>query len=142
MTKVGNPVTQMPLVDYLVLGGDPHLVADECTSCGARFFDRRNACGGCSGRAFSKVRISPTGTLRSFTIVSGDAPNVSVPFIAGIVDCHGTTVRGLILGVDPDPKRLSFGMELRLTTMSVGTDSAGNEAIGFGFVADYEGGTQ
>ena len=34
---------QIPLVDYLVLGDRPHLVANQCTACGARFFDRRNA---------------------------------------------------------------------------------------------------
>jgi len=33
--------------DYLVLGDDPHLVASECTECGARYFDRRNACANC-----------------------------------------------------------------------------------------------
>ncbi len=36
-------MSEMPLVDYLVLEPEPHLVANECTSCGARFFDRRNA---------------------------------------------------------------------------------------------------
>ena len=36
---------RIPLVDYLVLDdGDPHLRAQECVNCGARFFDRRNAC--------------------------------------------------------------------------------------------------
>jgi uncharacterized protein len=35
---------QMPVVDYLVLGDEPHLEANACTSCGALFFDRRNAC--------------------------------------------------------------------------------------------------
>ena len=34
---------QIPLVDYLMLGDEPHLVANECTGCGARYFDRRNA---------------------------------------------------------------------------------------------------
>ena len=29
------------VVDYLVLDPEPHLRAHECTSCGARFFDRR-----------------------------------------------------------------------------------------------------
>ena len=43
---------QIPFVDYLVLGDDPHLVANECTACGARFFDRRNACASCSGTEF------------------------------------------------------------------------------------------
>ena len=44
---------QIPLVDYLELGDDPHLVANECTACGARFFDRRNACAACEGTDFT-----------------------------------------------------------------------------------------
>jgi uncharacterized OB-fold protein len=40
-----STATQIPLVGYLMLDdGEPHLVASECTMCGARFFDRRNAC--------------------------------------------------------------------------------------------------
>jgi len=43
VTDTQSPA-QIPFVDYLVLDdGDPHLVANECTGCGARFFDRRNA---------------------------------------------------------------------------------------------------
>src|SRR5215204_6421191 len=49
---------QVPLVDYLVLGDSPHLVANQCTSCGARFFDRRNACAGCFGTSFEKVDVA------------------------------------------------------------------------------------
>ena len=44
---------QIPLVDYLVLGDQPHLVAQECDHCGARFFDRRNACASCGRREFA-----------------------------------------------------------------------------------------
>jgi uncharacterized OB-fold protein len=41
---------QIPLVDYRVLDdGEPHLIAQECTNCRARFFDRRNACASCFG---------------------------------------------------------------------------------------------
>ena len=47
---------QIPLVDYLVLGDDPHLVANECTSCGARFFDRRNACADCEAHRVQEGR--------------------------------------------------------------------------------------
>ena len=39
----------VPLVDYLVLGDSPHLVANQCKECGARYFDRRNACAACEG---------------------------------------------------------------------------------------------
>ena len=124
---------QVPLVDYLVLEGEPHLVAHECTSCGARFFDRRNACASCSATEFRDVDVPTAGVLRSFTIVSFAAPGVSVPFVAGIVDCEGTTVRGNVVNVEPDPEHVSLGMKLRLTTFPVGTDSAGTEAIGYGF---------
>jgi uncharacterized protein len=124
---------QVPLVDYLVLEGQPHLVAHECTSCGARFFDRRNACASCSGTEFRNVDVSTDGVLQSFTIVSFAAPGVSVPFVAGIVDCEGTTVRGNVVNTDPDPEHVRLGMKLRLTTFPIGTDSAGTEAIGYGF---------
>ena len=68
------PAAQVPLVDYLVLGDEPHLMAYECTSCQARFFDRRNACAACGGTSFERVPIATEGTLRAFTIVSMAAP--------------------------------------------------------------------
>ena len=50
---------QIPLVDYLALGDEPHLVAHQCTSCGARFFDRRNACASCGGDTFESSTCPP-----------------------------------------------------------------------------------
>lgn len=125
--------TQIPHVDYLVLGDAPHLVANECTSCGARFFDRRNACANCSGLDFRKVDIPSEGVLRSFTIVTFAAPGIPVPFVAGIVDCGGTSVRGNVINIEPTPDKVSLGMKLRLTTYSLGADDDGVEAVGFGF---------
>jgi uncharacterized OB-fold protein len=125
--------TQVPLVDYLVLGDEPHLVAYECTSCRARFFDRRNACAACSATSFERVPITTEGTLRAFTIVSMAAPGIQVPFVAGVVDCDGTSVRGNIINVDPDPEHVTLGMKVRLDTYSMGSDDAGTEAVGFGF---------
>ena len=126
-------MAQVPLVDYLVLGDRPHLEANECTSCGARFFDRRNACASCSGTEFKKVDVATDGELRSFTIVSFAAPGVPVPFVAGVIDCDGTSVRGNVINTEPDPDHVRLGMKVRLATQSVGTDDDGNEAIGFGF---------
>ena len=51
----------VPIVDYLVLGDAPHLVAKECTSCGARFFDRRNACASCYATEFKDAAIANEG---------------------------------------------------------------------------------
>lgn len=125
--------TRVPHVAYLRLEPTPHLVAHQCRSCGARFFDRRNACASCGGTEFDEVTIATEGTLRTFTIVSFAAPGVPVPFVAGVIDCDGTQVRGNVVGVTPDPDSVRTGMRLRLTTVSLGEDSAGTEAVGFGF---------
>ena len=124
---------QIPLVDYLVLGDQPHLVANECTTCGARFFDRRNACAKCGSIGFTKAVIDTEGEVAAFTIVSFAAPGVPVPYVAAMVDCGGTSVRANIINVAPDPEHVTLGMPVRLATEVVGTDEAGTEAIGFGF---------
>lgn len=124
---------QIPLVDYLVLGDSPHLVANECTSCGARYFDRRNACASCGGSEFRKVAIDTDGEVRAFTIVTFAAPGVPVPFVASVVDCGGTSVRGNLINVEPNPEHVKLGMKVKLATYPIGTDDNGTEAIGFGF---------
>ena len=126
-------MAQVPLVDYLVLGDQPHLAANECTACGARFFDRRNACASCSGTDFKKVEVATEGELQAFTIVAFAAPGVPVPFVAGVIDCDGTSVRGNVINTEPDPEHVKLGMKLQLATYVVGTDDDGTEAIGFGF---------
>lgn len=124
---------QIPLVDYLVLGDQPHLVARECTSCGAKFFDRRNVCVLCFGTEFKPVDVPTEGEVRAFTIVSLAAPGIQVPFVATVVDCGGTSVRGNVINTPPDPEHVTLGMKVRLATYTVGTDDDGTEAIGFGF---------
>ena len=124
---------QIPLVDYLELEPEPHLVANECTQCGARFFDRRNACASCFATEFKRVDVPTSGELRAYTIVSFAAPGIPVPFVAGVVDCGGTSVRGNVINCPPDPEHVQLGMKVKLATFEVGTDSAGTQAIGFGF---------
>jgi len=123
----------IPMVDYLVLGDRPHLVAHQCTSCGARFFDRRNACASCGALEFEDAEVPTEGELVAFTIVSFAAPGVPVPFVAGSIDCGGTRVRANVVNVEPDPEHVRLGMKVRLTTFDIGTDSEGVEAVGFGF---------
>ena len=127
---MGNRV---PLVDYLALEPEPHLLANECTSCGARFFDRRNACAACESEDFRRVPIATTGEVKAFTIVSLAAPGIPVPFVAAVVDCDGTSVRGNLLEVEPQADQVQLGMKVELTTTSVGVDQEGTEAVGFGF---------
>lgn len=124
---------RIPLVEYLALDPEPHLVAHECTTCGARFFDRRNACASCFATEFRDVAVDTSGEVRAFTIVSLAAPGIPVPFVAALIDCGGTSVRGNVINVEPDADHVHVGMKVRLATQVVGADSTGTEAIGFGF---------
>ena len=126
---------QVPIVDYLVLDdGAPHLVANRCDSCGALYFDRRNACAKCSGRSFSKDRLADDGKVRSYTIVHRAAPGVPAPFVSAVVDLEGGgVVKGNLVGVEPDPDQIKLGMPVRLATFVAGTDDEGTEAVAFGF---------
>jgi len=124
---------QVPLVDYLVLGDDPHLVANECTACAARYFDRRNACAACGGIEFTRARLATTGEVRAFTIVAFAASGIPVPFVAALIDCDGTSVRANLINVTPDAEHVRLGMKVKLATYPLGADDAGVEAVGFGF---------
>ena len=132
-TAATDTGAQIPIVDYLDLTGTPKLVAQECDACGARYFDRRNACAGCFATDFSPVDVSPDGVVTSFTIVTFAAPGVPVPFVAAVVDCDGTPVRANLINVEATPEHVTLGMPVRLATYSMGADSNGVDAIGFGY---------
>jgi uncharacterized OB-fold protein len=126
--------SQLPYVSYLELGSDPHLVAQECASCGALFLDRRNACARCGGQDFGARPLAGDGTLRAFTIVHRATPEVKVPYISAIVDLDGGgVVKANLVDVEPDPGRVSLGLRVTLATFVVGTDSEGTQAVGFGY---------
>jgi uncharacterized protein len=125
--------TQVPLVDYLVLGDQPHLQAHQCRTCGARYFDRRNACANCFADTFTDVAVATQGEVKAYTIVTFAAPGIPVPFVSAVVDCDGTSVRTNLINVPPDPDHVSLGQKVRLATYVVGTDENNTEAIGFGF---------
>jgi len=84
---------------------------------------------------------SPTNARRAAPVTSTVAtpartavePNSARPFVSGIVDCDGTSVRGNLINVDPSPEHVTLGMKVRLATYSLGIDDQGTEAIGFGF---------
>lgn len=131
---------QVPLVDYLVLGDHPHLVATQCTSCGARYFDRRNACAACFATEFTTAPVDNEGVVTAFTIVAHAAPGIATPFVAAVVDCGGTSVRANLVNVEPDDDHVSLGMKVRLTTYPMGVDDHGVEAVAFGYEpVEHEG---
>ena len=126
--------TEAPVVDYLVLEGEPHLVAQECAACGALFLDRRSGCARCGGVEFRVRRLRDSGRLRTFTVVHRAPPPVETPFVVGIVDLDdGGTVKANIVGVTPDPEQVKPGMAVRLKTFVAGTAPSGEAVVSFAF---------
>jgi uncharacterized OB-fold protein len=74
-----------------------------------------------------------TGFLHRVGESGRDSNRVEVPFVSGIIDCDGTSVRGNLRNVEADADHVHTGMKVRLTTYSLGTDDHGTEAIGFAF---------
>jgi len=125
---------QIPVVDYLVLGDEPHLEANACAACGALFFDRRNACARCGRTAFTRKALATTGTLRSFTIIHRAAPNVPVPYVSSVVELDGGgVVKANLVDAGTEADKIDLGMRVRLTTFVCGHDEEGTEAVAFAF---------
>jgi uncharacterized OB-fold protein len=120
---------QIPIVEYLVLGDTPHLRAHACQECGALYFDRRNACARCSGRAFTWKDLASTGKVRAYTVVG----RTKKPFASIVVDLDGGgAVKANLLNTI-DPAEIAANLNVELDTFVIGTDDDGTEAVGFGF---------
>lgn len=124
---------RLPAVDYLVLDEPPYLRARECRSCGALYFDRRNACARCFGAEFGSRPLAQTGVVRAYTIVHRAAPSIPVPYTSVVVDLDGGgVVKANLLGVT-DPDLVTPSLRVRLDTFVAGTDDDGTAAVAFGF---------
>jgi uncharacterized OB-fold protein len=134
MSPAMGETKQMSVVEYLVLGDDPHLEANACRSCGALFFDRRNACAQCGKTAFERRALATTGAVRSFTIIHRAAPNVPVPYVSSVIELDGGgVVKANLIDSGSDPEKIDLGMKVKLTTFGCGRDEEGTEAVAFGF---------
>ena len=122
---------QIPFVNYLVLDEQPHLRAHECTTCGARYFDRRSACASRSEADFRVVHVV-TGEP------CGRSPSSSTPLRASPpLRGWGRRLRRHERPRERDqyalrPRPHLAGMKLRLATYSLG-EKNGIEAIAYGF---------
>jgi uncharacterized OB-fold protein len=108
----------LPAVPYLKLpeDGDPYLEGYECGSCGSIFLGERAVCSKCGARDQMKPKkLANTGKLHVFSIVHRSFPGIEVPYISAIVDLDGGgTVKGNLIGVDPDPEKIQFGMPVEV----------------------------
>lgn len=118
MSEQAEATGPLPVVDWLKLpeGGDPYLEGHKCDECGSVFLGERSVCSKCGARdKMEATKLANKGKLYSFSIVYRSFPGIEVPYISAIVDLEGGgTVKGNLIGIEPDPKNLSFDMPLEV----------------------------
>jgi uncharacterized OB-fold protein len=131
------PKGKRPIVPFLRLPeqGEPYLAGQRCGGCGAVYLGKRLACAKCLGRGpFTEIPLSKTGQLYVWSIVHQSFPGVPVPYVVGVVDLpEGVSVRCNLIDVEPDPKKLEFGMKVEMTTGVSQQDKEGNDVVAFYF---------
>ena len=131
----------LPAVDYLKLpdGGDPYLEGHKCGACSAVFIGERTICSKCGARdKIAAVKLANTGKLYVYSIVARSFPGIAVPYISAIVDLDGGgTVKGNLIGVDPNPEKIKFGMAVDVVYKDAlgRKDREGNSYISYFFQA-------
>ena len=129
----------LPVVDYLKIpdSGEPYLEGHKCGSCGAMFLGARNVCSKCGARdQMQVVKLSSKGKLYSFSIVHRSFPGIEVPYISAVVDLDdGATLKGNLIGVEPDPAKIKFDMPVEVVFADAlgRKDREGNSYLSFFF---------
>ena len=108
----------LPAVDFLKLpdDGEPYLEGYRCKNCQAIFLGERHVCSKCGTRgALSAVKLSNKGKLFVYSIVHRSFPGVAVPYVSAVVDLDGGgTVKGNLIGIEPDPAKIRLGMPVEV----------------------------
>jgi uncharacterized OB-fold protein len=108
----------LPVVDFLKIPdtGDPYLEGHKCGACGAIYLGAREVCAKCGTRGqLAATRLADAGHLYVYSIVHRSFPGVDVPYVSAIVDLEGGgTVKGNLIGVEPDPAKIKMGMPIRV----------------------------
>ena len=131
----------LPAVDYLKLpdGGDPYLEGHKCGACSAIFIGAREICSKCGARGqLAATKLANTGKLYVYSIVMRSFPGIQVPYISAIVDLDGGgTVKGNLIGIDPNPEKIKFGMPVDVVYKDAlgRKDREGNSYISYFFQA-------
>lgn len=117
-----------------------HLIGSRCVDCDNHVFPTTNGCSRCTGSNMEDVALATEGTLWTWTIqgyppkappYAGDVENFQ-PFGVGYVELPGQCKIESRLTV-ADPEQLSIGMQMKMTTATIGTDDEGNELVTFAF---------
>ena len=128
----------LPIVSFLNIPpkGDPYLEGLQCGTCKAVFLGERSTCASCGARdSLAPKRLANTGSLYVYTIVHRSFPGVPVPYVSAIVDLDGGgTVKGNLVGIEPNPDKIQMGMPVEVVYKIAPTkDREGNEYLTYTF---------
>jgi uncharacterized protein len=139
MSEPGQQTQPLPVVDFLKTapGGEPYLEGHKCKACGAVFVGARTVCSKCGARdRIEAVRLADRGQLYVYSIVHRSFPGIEVPYVSAIVDLEGGgTVKGNLIGIDPDPAKIRMGMPVRVVFKDAlgRKDKQGNSYLSYFF---------
>ncbi|MFE3320160.1 Zn-ribbon domain-containing OB-fold protein [Nocardia sp. NPDC059195] len=131
---IAPEISNWPAEDFRLVGG-------ACADCGASVFPIQDLCPRCSLPSIEQITLPRTGTLVAWTTqgflpgapyLGDETPKTFVPFGVGLVQL-GDVIRVEARLTENDPAKLEFGMDVELTTVSLGTDPEGAEVITFAF---------
>jgi len=128
----------LPVVPFLKIPdkGDPYLEGHKCKECKAVFLGERATCSSCGERGkLEPVKLSNRGELYVYSIVHRSFPGVEVPYVSAVVDLEGGgTVKGNLIGIDPEPEKIEFGMPVETVfKIAPRKDRDGNEYLTYYF---------
>jgi uncharacterized OB-fold protein len=108
----------LPVVPFLKIPehGDPYLEGCVCARCESVFLGARLACSKCGARdGLASRPLANQGTLHAYSIVHRSFPGVVVPYVSAIVDLDGGgSIKGNLINVELDPKKIPFGMPVEV----------------------------
>lgn len=128
----------LPIVPFLKIPaqGSPYLEGHRCSACGAIFIGERGICSKCGARGSLEPKpLASRGELYVYSIVHRSFPGVEVPYVSCVVDLEGGgTVKGNLIGIDPDPAKIRMGMPVETVfKIAPRKDAEGNEYLTYYF---------
>ncbi len=139
MSEERAEIGPLPVVPCLKIPaeGGPYLEGSLCTRCNAVFLGQRSVCSKCGARdQLETKRLTNRGTLYAYSIVYRSFPGAAVPFVSAVVDLEGGgCIKGNLIGVEPDPDRIAFGMPVDVVFKDAlgRKDAEGNSYLSYFF---------
>lgn len=138
MTEPAKAPGPLPVVPFLKIppDGKAYLEGHRCAKCSAIFLGVRDNCSKCGARGgLAPVRLADKGSLYVYSIVHRSFPGIETPYVSCVVDLEGGgTVKGNLIGIDPDPAKIQMGMPVETVfKIAPRKDGEGNEYLTYYF---------